>query len=204
MISIVDYGLGNVKAFLNVYKRLNIDAQAVTTGDSLRGATKLILPGVGHFDHAMERLDASGMREPLDALVIGDRVPVLGICVGMQMLAGSSDEGARAGLGWIDGRVRAFEGWSPAARLPMPHMGWNDVTPRMSDPLLDGLDVDSRFYFLHSFFFECSRPESVVAVTNYGADFACVVRRENIYGAQFHPEKSHHFGTRLLKNFAEL
>ena len=204
MITIIDYGLGNIRAFLNVYKRLNIEARAITDVDGLRGATKVILPGVGHFDHAMERLEASGMRSLLDDMVLADKVPVLGICVGMQMLARTSDEGTEAGLGWIDGHVRAFRDFPPTAQLPMPHMGWNDVRPVRPDRLLDQLETDSRFYFLHSFFFECARPEDALAVAGYGADFACAVRHDNIYGVQFHPEKSHHFGTRLLQNFAEL
>ena len=204
MITIVDYGLGNIRAFLNVYKRLNIAARSVSDAEGLRGAERIILPGVGHFDHAMERLESSGMRETLDAMVLGAKVPVLGVCVGMQMLATSSEEGSRPGLGWIDGRVRAFAGWEPTAALPMPHMGWNDVRPTTSGSIFDDLEADSRFYFLHSYFFECAREQDALAVASYGADFACAVRHGNIHGVQFHPEKSHHFGTRLLQNFAEL
>ena len=204
MITIVDYGLGNIRAFLNVYKRLNIEARAVTTPDALDGATKIILPGVGHFDHAMERLDASGMRERLDTLVLERKLPVLGICVGMQMLAQTSDEGSREGLGWLAGHVRSFRSRESSAALPMPHMGWNDVKPVSSHPLFAQLEADSRFYFLHSYFFETAVDSDQLAVASYGADFACAVHHENIFGVQFHPEKSHHFGTRLLQNFAEL
>ena len=204
MITIVDYGLGNIRAFLNVYKRLNIEARAARDVAELAGATKVILPGVGHFDHAMERLRASGMLDALDVLVLKERVPVLGICVGMQMLATASDEGSQSGLGWIDGHVRSFRDWAPTADLPMPHMGWNDVQPVSTDGIFTQLDSDSRFYFLHSYFFACANHSNVLASANYGADFACAVRHENIYGVQFHPEKSHHFGTRLLQNFAEL
>ena len=168
MITIIDYGLGNIRAFLNVYKRLNIEAQAVNTSDGLRGASKIILPGVGHFDHAMERLDASGMRDTLDEMVLQQKVPVLGICVGMQMLATTSDEGVQAGLGWVSGHVRAFRDWEPTVQLPMPHMGWNDVRPVTPSRLLHQLDDESRFYFLHSYFFECTRPDDVLAVANYG------------------------------------
>ncbi len=204
MITIVDYGLGNIRAFLNVYKRLNIEARAVTDASSLRDATKIILPGVGHFDHAMERLDASGMRPELDAMVLGGEVPILGVCVGMQILASTSDEGTRAGLGWIAGRVRSFANEEATVGLPMPHMGWNDVAPVSPDPIFAQLESDSRFYFLHSYFFECVQADDVLAVSSYGCDFSCAVRHKNIYGVQFHPEKSHHFGTRLLQNFAEL
>jgi glutamine amidotransferase len=204
MITIVDYGLGNIRAFLNVYKRLNVEARAVTDVAGLAGATKIILPGVGHFDHAMDRLDASGMRQTLDAMVLTDKVPVLGICVGMQMLAHSSDEGTRAGLGWIDGAVRSFRDWAPTCDLPMPHMGWNDVRPLADGGVFAQLETDSRFYFLHSYYFDCASEADALAVANYGADFSCAVRHGNIHGVQFHPEKSHHFGTRLLQNFAEL
>lgn len=204
MITIIDYGLGNISAFLNVYRRSNIEARTAKSAAELEGSTRLILPGVGHFDHAMELLQASGMRSALDQLVLEHKIPVMGICVGMQMLADSSDEGTRPGLGWVDGRVRSFSNWEPAAALPMPHMGWNDVQPVAESPLFDGLKENARFYFLHSFFFECARNEDVLAVAKYGSEFGCAVHSDNIFGVQFHPEKSHHFGTRLLQNFAVL
>jgi len=204
MISVVDYGIGNIQAFLNVYKRLNIPARTATTPQALQGASKVILPGVGDFDHAMQRLDESGMRDALDALVLRDRIPVLGICVGMQMLARCSDEGARPGLGWVDGLVRGFKSLPPAASLPLPHMGWNDVLPVAGNRLFDQLDVGARFYFLHSYYFQCNRSEDSAATTTYGAAFSCAVNAGNIFGVQFHPEKSHHWGTRLLQNFAAL
>ena len=204
MISIVDYGLGNVLAFSNVYKRLNIAARTVSSADQLASSTKIILPGVGAFDHAMERLEASGMRPVLNELVLNKKVPVLGICVGMQMLAKSSDEGRLPGLGWIEGKVCAFKSLEETAGLPLPHMGWNDVHPKAGLKLFSGLETDARFYFLHSFYFSCERSESVAATTEYGVDFSCAVASNNVYGVQFHPEKSHHCGTRLLQNFAEL
>ena len=203
-LTIVDYGLGNIHAFLNMYKRLNIPARRATTAAELADATRLILPGVGHFDHAMRQLNASGMREALDDLVLRRNVPVLGICVGMQMLAHRSDEGTEPGLGWIDGHVRAFASRQQPQKLPLPHMGWNDVRLQRGSPLLNELEQDARFYFLHSYYFECARLEHVLAVADYGGQFGCVVGANNVYGVQFHPEKSHHFGTRLLQNFADL
>ncbi len=204
MIAIVDYGLGNILAFANMFKRLNIEARVARSAQELAGTDKIILPGVGAFDHAMDLLDASGMRATLDQLVLKDKVPVLGICVGMQILAKGSDEGKLPGLGWIDGRVRAFASLPQAAGLALPHMGWNDARPAAGMPLFAHMNDDARFYFLHSFFFECASTESVAATAGYGIDFACCVRSDNIYGVQFHPEKSHHWGARLLQNFAEL
>jgi glutamine amidotransferase len=204
MINIIDYGLGNILAFQNVYKRLNIDVGIARTPSDVREATKLILPGVGAFDHAMERLNASGMREAVDEMVLGKRVPVIGICVGMQMLAHSSTEGKLQGLGWIDGVVRDFKSSPEGASLPVPHMGWNDVHITGENPLFDGLQTEARFYFLHSYYFECRRQQDVIARSRYGEDFSCAVNAGNIYGVQFHPEKSHSFGTKLLKNFALL
>lgn len=204
MISIVDYGLGNVRAFQNMYKRMNIEAVAVRTADELRGAEHIVLPGVGAFDHAMDLLDASGMRETLDELVLEKSVPVVGVCVGMQILAESSEEGTRAGLGWIKGTVRHFRSAPDMKGFMLPHMGWNDVKPKPGDALFKGFGEEARFYFLHSFYFDCAHDEDVSARANYGVNFACAVGRGAIHGVQFHPEKSHHFGARLLKNFAEL
>lgn len=204
MITVVDYGLGNIRAFLNVYRRLNIEATTATSASELQKATKVILPGVGAFDHAMERLTASGMREALDDLALRRRVPILGVCVGMQILGRESDEGRLPGLGWVDGRVRALASLMPAAPLPVPHMGWNDVRPVIHNRLFDGLESPPRFYFLHSYYFECDRADDAIAVADYGGDFACAVNAGNVYGVQFHPEKSHHYGATILKNFAEI
>lgn len=204
MISIIDYGLGNIRAFSNMYKRMNLDATPVSSVVELRKATKIILPGVGAFDHAMELLEASGMRETLDELVLEKKIPVVGVCVGMQILAENSEEGSRPGLGWIKGTVRHFRSEPRANGLPLPHMGWNDVRPLVAEGLFDGLGEDARFYFLHSFYFDCAREEDAAARASYGVDFVCSVTSGNIHGVQFHPEKSHHHGARLLKNFADL
>jgi glutamine amidotransferase len=203
MITVIDYGLGNVRAFLNLYKRLNIAAATATAPEQLLDARKLILPGVGSFDHAMTLLDRSGMRAMLDELVVERGVPVLGICVGMQILGKRSDEGRLPGLGWIDGEVRKLpHRASDAFRLP--HMGWNDVVPAVPSALFEGLTQDARFYFLHSYYFHCHQRDKVLAETDYGLTFSSAVHAGNIFGVQFHPEKSHHFGMQLLKNFAEL
>jgi glutamine amidotransferase len=204
MIHVLDYGLGNVQAFLTMYKRLGFEASRAKTPADLIGASKIILPGVGAFDHAIALLDQSGMRSTLETLVLQDKVPVLGICVGMQILASSSEEGRLPGLGWVPGKVRSFRSDKHSTDLPLPHMGWNDVQPKQGAPLFSGLESDARFYFLHSYFFECDEPSHVAAVAAYGLDFGCAVSAGNVYGVQFHPEKSHHFGAKLLKNFAEI
>ena len=204
MIHIVDYGLGNIGAFLTLYKRQDIPAVAVSTPDGLAVADHILLPGVGSFDHAMQLLGASGMRGTLDHLVNEKKVPVLGVCVGMQILGDSSDEGRDAGLGWIPGRIRDLNSRGPGHQeLPIPHMGWNDINPTRPVSLLQGIS-DPRYYFLHSFYFDNSEPKDSAATVGYGGEFTCIVNRDNVWGVQFHPEKSHSFGMALLKNFAEL
>jgi glutamine amidotransferase len=203
MIRIVDYGLGNVQAFVNTFKRLGIEAERARTSGDLEDADRLILPGVGAFDHAMELLNRSGMRPRLDEMVLARAVPVLGICVGMQMLAGGSDEGELPGLGWVPGRVRAFATHPQSKDLPMPHMGWNDLVAQPGHPLFADFEPEPRFYFLHSYYFDCDDKADVAAVAEYGFRFACAISKDQIYGVQCHPEKSHHFGAQLLKNFAE-
>jgi imidazole glycerol-phosphate synthase subunit HisH len=204
MITIIDYGLGNVLAFANIYKRLNVPVAVAKTASDLGRATKLILPGVGAFDHAMTLLQRSGMREALDELVLVRAVPVLGVCVGMQILAAGSEEGRLPGLGWIEGDVRKFAVASSRQTVRLPHMGWNDVNPVSGSALFSGLESDARFYFLHSYYFRCARDEDILARAEYGSVFCCAVQSKGIFGVQFHPEKSHRYGTRLLKNFAEL
>ena len=204
MITILDYGLGNIQAFANIYRRLNIPVAFARTAEDFEGATHIVLPGVGAFDWAMERLNASGMRATLDRLVLDERLPVLGVCVGMQMMARRSEEGSAFGLGWFDAEVVHFDESRIQGRTHLPHMGWNDVSPSDESGLFQEMGVESRFYFLHSYYFSPNDTNDVLATTDYGVSFACAVHRQNVLGVQFHPEKSHGYGIQLLKNFARL
>ncbi len=204
MIAIIDYGVGNIRAFTNIYKKLNIPIKIAQSFEDLNDVTKLILPGVGAFDHAMEQLNQSGMRQRLDELVIQNKIPVIGICVGMQMLAHSSDEGILPGLGWMDASVKKFDVSKINFNTHLPHMGWNDVRLVKQSGILTGLEKEAKFYFLHSYYFHCNDQMDTIATTEYGIEFSCAVNKNNIYGVQFHPEKSHQYGIQLLHNFANL
>jgi glutamine amidotransferase len=204
VITLIDYGVGNIFAFQNVYKRLNIPTKIAKTVADLEGAEKLILPGVGAFDHAMEQLNSSGMRQKLDELVLEKKIPVIGICVGMQMMGNRSDEGISEGLKWIDAEILKFDETLIKQRTKLPHMGWNDVVPSKEHPLFKGIEKDAIFYFLHSFYFRCNQMEDIIATSDYGISFSSAVNSKNVFGIQFHPEKSHQNGEKLLFNFANL
>ena len=202
MITIIDYGLGNIKAFVNIYNQLNIKCNIASNAKELEDSTKLILPGVGSFDHAMTLLNKSGMRDSIETMVIERKIPILGICVGMQILANSSEEGDMEGLGFIEGHVKKFLN-EDLSGFPLPHMGWNNVQHNSSEDLFLDIKDKSRFYFLHSFYFECKKNSHAIAYSQYGKDFECAVKKDNIFGVQFHPEKSHECGITLLKNFSQ-
>ena len=204
MITIVDYGVGNIKSFVNVYNRLNIPVKIAKNSSDLKDAQRLILPGVGHFDHAMSELMKSGMREKLDELVLDKKTPVIGICVGMQMMGNYSEEGSLEGLKWIDASIKKLDKTKINQITRLPHMGWNDVCPIKSNILFEGLEKDALFYFLHSYYFECNNKSNILAKTEYGESFTCAAFHENIYGIQFHPEKSHNYGEILLNNFSKI
>jgi glutamine amidotransferase len=204
MITIIDYGVGNIKAFFNIFNKLSINVKIAQKPEDLLGATKLILPGVGHFDYAMKRFSESGMLNIVNDMVLNKNIPVLGICVGMQMLAKSSEEGELSGLGWIDATVKKIDSNLLVQYTRLPHMGWNDIIVKAKNPILNNLDYNSRFYFLHSFYFDPNIVSDSIAIATYGKEFCCVVNHKNIYGVQFHPEKSHHFGIQLLNNFANI
>lgn len=204
MIGIINYGMGNINAFTTVLRNIRVNYKVVSTKDELYDINKIILPGVGAFDHAMTLLNNSGMRKTMDEMVLDKAIPVLGVCVGMQILGKFSDEGKLPGLDWIEGVVKKFDEDKILNKTKLPHMGWNTVEAVNEDPLFVNLEQMPRFYFLHSYYFECCNRQNIVAQTDYGIRFDSAVRKDNIYGVQFHPEKSHHNGIQILKNFAFL
>jgi glutamine amidotransferase len=204
MIAIVDYGLGNIKAFYNLFKKLNINSYFASSSKELKKATKIILPGVGSFDYAMTMLEQSKLRHTLDDLVLNKRIPVFGICVGMQIMSDTSEEGILKGLGWVPGIVRKIDVANEISKYPLPHMGWNKVTLGFNDPLFENLEANPLFYFLHSYYFECKDNSSSLATVDYGKKITCILKHKNIYGIQCHPEKSHYNGETILKNFSNL
>ena len=204
MITIINYGSGNIRAIGNIYERLNIPFKVANFPEEVIGAEKIILPGVGAFDETIFMLDKSGFRSVLDHEVLINRIPVLGICVGMQILAKKSEEGSLPGLGWINGEVKRIDKTLLISKPKIPHLGWNSVCVSQSNKLFQEVDEEQGFYFLHSYYFECENESDIMSTTVYGKNFASSVNHKNIYGVQFHPEKSHHNGMNLLKNFAGL
>jgi len=203
MIAVVSYGVSNVGSILNMLKKIGAPAVAVSTPAEIERAEKLILPGIGAFDNGMTALTDLGLVEPLKHRVGQDGIPLLGICLGMQLLGSGSEEGVLPGLGLVNGRsIRFRSGGVPPLRVP--HMGWNALASHRESALLCGLDNGARFYFVHSYHFECQRPADVLATARYGIEFTAMVQRDNVWGAQFHPEKSHRYGMALLRNFAKL
>lgn len=203
MISIIDVGSGNIDSFVSAYERLGIQAEVVTERTKLLKAKKIILPGVGSFDSFMTKLNYSGLKETLEDLVLNKQVPIMGVCVGMQVLGRKSEEGRLQGLGWIKGENKKFEG---SGNYPAPAMGWNEISPSSSPEniLLNDIDLKRGFYFLHSYYFKEEESFDHKISSYHGLDFTCGFRKENIFGIQFHPEKSHQNGIQLLKNFTDV
>ena len=198
MIVIVDYGMGNIGSLKNILKK--IGHQAIISNDlnEIRNASKLILPGVGAFDWAISKLNDSGLREILDTLVLEKRIPILGVCVGMQIMASQSEEGVMPGLNWIKGKVLKLD-----KNIILPHMGWNRAKPLLRSDLFKNIE-DPEFYFLHSYYYETEDEKHVLAVSEYGKFFTSAICNKNIFGTQFHPEKSHKNGIKILENFLKI
>lgn len=204
MIAIIDYGSGNVSAIANIYKQLKIPHLISGDAAELARADRYVLPGVGAFDATMRHLRESGMVDVLNEQVLGNGKKVLGICVGMQILAEVSEEGGLPGLGWIPGRVRKIDASRLTSSPGLPHMGWNSISPIGETGIFSGIDPERGFYFLHSYYFDATARADVLATVSYGGDLPCAVNRSNVFGMQFHPEKSHANGVAIFKNFAEV
>ena len=204
MIVIIDYNMGNVGSIRNMLKRIGVKATISSDPEVIAHATALILPGVGSFDTGMTSLEETGLRQLLDQLVLERNVPVLGICLGMQLLCRSSEEGDISGLGWIEADVVRFRFEHDDRSLKIPHMGWNSVEVTRGDSLFQGHPDHPRYYFVHSYHVVCDRSQNILATAHHGYEFVAAVRNKNIYGTQFHPEKSHHSGKQLLAEFVNL
>jgi len=203
MIVTINYGMGNLGSILNMLKKIGAPAIISSDAKEIQKADKLILPGVGSFDNGMKNLDALGFIPVLQEKVLHQKTPILGICLGMQLMTKNSEEGKLPGLGWIDAETIRFK-HDPSSSLKVPHMGWNSVSIAKDSPLFKEMYPDPRFYFVHSFHAVCYKTTDVLATSHFGYDFVSAFQRDNIMGVQFHPEKSHKYGMRLLKNFAEL
>jgi glutamine amidotransferase len=204
MIIIVDYGVGNLGSIANMFKKIGVPAGISSDPKVIENADKLVLPGIGAFDAGMAKLNERGFVPVLNDLALEKKIPVLGHCLGLQLMTRSSEEGKLVGLGWFDAVTLRFKFDHGQSNLKVPHMGWNTIDICHPHPLLSNLDEGSRYYFVHSYYVASNDINSVLATTDYGGPFHSVLARGNIMGAQFHPEKSHKFGMRILKNFSEI
>lgn len=201
MIVVVDYGVGNLSSVSNMLRKAGGEVLISRNPTDVLAAQKLLIPGVGNFDYGMKMLNASGLRDAVDRYALELRRPVLGICLGAQILGKGSEEGDASGLGWIDMSCHKLPAMS---NIRVPHMGWNKILTKKKSSLINQLEHDARFYFVHSYYMKCNQPEDVLATTSHGIEFTCAVQKENIMGTQFHPEKSLRHGLALMKSFVEL
>lgn len=204
MITVVDYGMGNLGSIMNMLRKIGVPARLSSSPGEIGNADKLILPGVGSFDAGMRNLADRGLVDPLAEKAVARGAPVLGICLGMQLMAKRSEEGTLPGLGWIDAEVVRFRPPLEGERLKVPHMGWNTVAAGKNCPLFRGSGPELRYYFVHSYHVVCGDPSDIAGTSRHGTEFVSAFHRGNLYGVQFHPEKSHKFGMGLLRNFAEV
>lgn len=204
MITIVDYGSGNINAITNIYDLLKTPYNIASGAQQLEKAEKIILPGVGSFDYCMAKLNNSGLKEILNKKVLEQKTPVLGICIGLHLMASGSEEGKLPGLGWIKGSVKRFDETKLQYKPKVPHMGWNTIKIQKAQELFLDVNEEQGFYFIHSFYMEVDNTENIMTRTNYGHNFVSGIIEDNIYAVQFHPEKSHSNGMKLLRNFSRI
>jgi imidazole glycerol-phosphate synthase subunit HisH len=203
MISILNYGMGNLASIQNMFRKVGVYGKIISTAGEVNEAKALVIPGVGKFDHAIRQIELNGLRKPLDEAAFLHKIPILGICLGMQLMTHSSEEGQLPGLGWIKADCRLIDGVTQGLRVP--HMGWNVVAIQKPSPYFDdNLDVQQRFYFVHSYAVYCNDPEDILTTTNYAGEFVSAFAVNNLLGVQFHPEKSHKFGVSFLRRYAEV
>lgn len=203
MIAIIDYGVGNLASIKNMLKKAGYESVITSDSALIKDADKIILPGIGAFDHCMQKFNASDLRPLVTAKVMEEKIPLLGICVGLQMLMENSEEGIEPGLGWIEGKTIKFKR-DELGDLKIPHMGWTDITVSKPSALIQNIGEKPRFYFVHSFYVKPDHQQDELLNAHYGYDFTAAVNRDNIFGVQFHPEKSHKYGMKILENFARL
>ena len=202
MISILDYGMGNLGSLENMFKRIGVQSHVISEPSQVHSSTKLVLPGVGSFDHAMRSLNSvDGLRDALNDIAQAGKIPILGVCLGMQIMLAKSDEGAEPGLAWIKGKVLKFDS---SLGIRVPHMGWNQSVSQKINPLFVGIPDDARFYFAHSYFVQVEDKVDSIMESTHGVVFDSAVNTKNIFGVQFHPEKSLNSGMKILKNFSEI
>lgn len=203
MIVVVDTGCANIGSILSMFRKIGVKAISTSNHHEILNAEKLILPGVGHFDTGMKSINKLNIIDSLNQSVIIKKTPILGICLGMQMMCNKSEEGVELGLGWVDAEVKSFKN-NIIREKKIPHMGWNNVSIIRSNPIIDINEDTQRFYFVHSYFVNCNDESNIISKTNHGIDFISSFQKENIFGVQFHPEKSHKYGMNLLKNFSNI
>lgn len=199
--TIVDYGMGNLRSIQHKLKKIDIDATISSKPDDIETANVLILPGVGHFSEGMKNLSEYGLIPILNKKVLNDKTPILGICLGMQLFTSWSEEGNTEGLCWLDAVTKKFNFNNHKQSLKIPHVGWNTIKQTRENNFLDGIRVDQHFYFVHSYYVECNQKDNILSTTEYGINFVSSLQKDNIFGTQFHPEKSHLEGMRPIRNF---
>lgn len=202
MITIVDYGAGNIKSIVNMLRNLGIKAESSSDPTRIADAQRLILPGVGHFDFGMGELESRGIVPALNQAVLQKSAPILGICLGVQLMTRSSEEGQRPGLGWVDGRTVRFDRARLDSHLRVPHMGWSETWVERPSALSVAISDDARFYYVHSYHLVCEDASQSILAASHGYPFTAAIQKANILGVQFHPEKSHRYGMQVLKAFS--
>jgi len=204
MIFIVDFGMGNLRSIQHKLEKAGVEAIVTSNPAEIENASKLILPGVGHFSTGMQNLRDYNLIDILNKKALEDKIPILGICLGMQLFTKSSEEGKDKGLGWIDAYTRKFSFKKTNQKIRIPHVGWNVISIKKNTNLFNNVDTSTRFYFTHSYYVDCNYQEDIASTTDYGINFVSSIEKENIFGTQFHPEKSHHNGFEIIKNFATI